>query len=73
MKTADALYLAQLATPVGRPGSGAARYGAAMQLYQAGQMSAELLEVYRMCYKFDAEDPLRVAAYEGVETEGNMP
>ncbi len=73
MMTSNAQCLAQLATPVGQPGSGATRYGAAMQLYQAGQMSAELLEVYRMCCKFDTEDPLRVAAYEGVATEGPTP
>lgn len=54
-------------TPIGAPGSGAARYAAAMSLYQTGQMSAELLEIYRRCCKLDQEDPLDLAQFEGVE------
>lgn len=55
-----------LMTAVGLPGSGAVRYGAAMYFYQQGDMSAELLEIYRCCSKFDNEDPLDLARFEGV-------
>ena len=54
-------------TPVGAVGSGALRYAAAMSLYQAGQMSAELLEIYRRCCKLDQEDPVDLAAFEGID------
>ncbi len=56
-----------LNTPVGQPGSGAARYGAAMYFYKREMLSARMLEVYRMCSKFDRDDPIKVAAYEGIE------
>ena len=59
---------ALLATRIGLPGSGAARYGAAMSLYQRGEMSAELLEIYRRCCNLDDEDPVNLARFEGVET-----
>lgn len=55
-----------LLTTVGTPGSGAIRYAAAMYFFQNGQLSAEMLEIYRSCSKFDAEDPLDLARYEGV-------
>lgn len=55
-----------LTLPVGQPGSGAARYAAAMFFYQQKLMSAELLEIYRRCCKLDAEDPVDLAAFEGV-------
>lgn len=57
---------ALLTVPVGQPGSGAARYGAAMYFYQRKEMSAELLEIYRRCCKFDHEDPVDLAAFEGI-------
>ncbi len=57
---------ALLSTAVGLPGSGAARYGAAMYFHQQGDMSAELLEIYRRCCKFDSEDPLDLARFEAV-------
>ncbi len=59
---------ALLSTGVGLPGSGAVRYGAAMYFYQRGDMSAELLEIYRCCCKLDNEDPLDLARFEGVAT-----
>jgi hypothetical protein len=47
-----------LHAPLGQPGSGRVRYGAAMALYQAGKISAEVLEVYRIAAAHDARDPL---------------
>lgn len=58
--------LADLIRPVGERGSGAARYAAAMYFYNEGTLSSGMLEVYRMCSKFDAEDPISVAVYEGI-------
>ena len=46
--------------------SGIERYSAAMHFYQNGKLSAELLEIYRICCKLDHEDPIRVARLEGV-------
>lgn len=60
---------ALLTVPVGQTGSGAARYGAAMYFYQRKAMSAELLEIYRRCCKFDHEDPIDLAAFEGIPNE----
>lgn len=51
---------------VGAPGSGAARYGAAMYFQQRGRLSAEMLEIYRRCCKLDREDPVDLAKFEGV-------
>jgi hypothetical protein len=45
-------------TPVGVAWSGRARYAAAMFFFQAGEMSAEVLEIYRICCRIDGEDPL---------------
>ncbi len=58
-----------LSLPVGQPGSGAARYGAAMYFYQNHMMTLELLEIYRRCCKFDHEDPEDLAAFEGVDVQ----
>lgn len=63
----SAIPLAHLRAPVGQPGSGAARYGAAMFFYQRGEMSAEALEVYRRCCKLDDEDPVDLMRFEGIE------
>lgn len=46
--------------PVGTEWSGRARYAAAMFFYQHGLMDAETLEVYRICSRLDAEDPVAV-------------
>jgi hypothetical protein len=40
--------------------SGRARYAAAMYFFQKGEMAAEVLEVYRICSRLDAENPLDV-------------
>jgi hypothetical protein len=55
-----------LAAPIGQRGSGAIRYGAAMFFYVRGEMPAEMLEIYRMCSKFDGEDPVKIARFEGI-------
>jgi hypothetical protein len=46
-----------IATPLGQPGSGRVRYGAAMALHRAGELGDAALEVYRICAAKDAEDP----------------
>lgn len=51
-----------LSTPLGAPGSGRVRYGAAMALHAQGRISADQLEVYRMCAPLDAQDPAPVFA-----------
>ena len=43
-------------TPAGEEWSGRARYAAAMYFYRAGEMSAEVLEIYRICSRIDNED-----------------
>ncbi len=55
-----------LVTAIGKPGSGATRYAAAMYFFKSGELSAEMLEIYRQCSKFDMENPLDLAKYEGV-------
>ena len=52
--------------PVGPHRSGRARYAAAMALYQAGQISAEALEVYRICSLLDGQDPAPLLAAAGL-------
>lgn len=47
-------------TPLGEEWSGRTRYAAAMYFHKAGEMSAETLEVYRICARLDAEDPLAI-------------
>ena len=55
-----------LLSDVGPKGSGAARYAAAMYFYMRGEMSEQMLEIYRRCSKFDNEDALDLARHEGV-------
>lgn len=43
--------------PVANPGSGRVRYGAAMALYRAGQITEAQLEVFRELAAHDARDP----------------
>ncbi|MEP3439247.1 MAG: hypothetical protein ABJN75_21060 [Hoeflea sp.] len=50
-----------LLLPLGAPGSGMHRYGAAMFFYQCGKLDAEQLESYRICCNLDFEDPDAVA------------
>lgn len=58
---------ALLIEPLGKPESGQVRYAAAMYMYMAGMMSAEMLEIYRRCSKFDSEDPVEIARLEQVD------
>jgi len=53
---------------IGKPGSGYTRYSAAMYFYMKGLVSAELLEIYRRCCKFDHENPLELARHEDIDT-----
>jgi hypothetical protein len=52
-------------TPLGENWSGRARYAAAMFFYKRGDMSAETLEVYRICSRLDAENPLPIIRDRG--------
>jgi hypothetical protein len=47
-------------TPLGQEWSGRARYAAAMYFNRRGEMSAEALEIYRICSRMDWEDPLAI-------------
>ena len=47
--------------PLGVPGSGRVRYGAAMALYTRGGLSAEALEVYREAAASNCEEVARGA------------
>jgi hypothetical protein len=60
----DALSL--LHSPLGVKGSGRVRYGAAMALWRDGQISAEVLEVYRVAAAHDARDPVAELAIRGL-------
>ena len=46
--------------PPGAEWSGRARYAAAMYFCQRGEMTADVLEIYRICSRLDAEDPVSV-------------
>jgi hypothetical protein len=56
-------------TPLGEPWSGRARYAAAMYFYQAGELGAGVLEVYRICSRLDDEDPLAIIRQRGISPE----
>ena len=60
----EALLL--LHAPLGVPGSGRVRYGAAMALYAQGQISAEVLEVYRVASAHDGRDPAVILSEMGL-------
>jgi len=53
-------------TPLGEPWSGRTRYGAAVFLYNLGEMEPEVLEVYRICSRLDGEDPLAIIRDSGI-------
>lgn len=55
-------------TPLGEPWSGRTRYAAAMYFYKQGAMSAEALEVYRLCARLDGQDPLPIIRERGAGT-----
>lgn len=65
--------LAALAAPLGAPGSGRVRYGAAMALYAAGRIGAEVLEIYRICAPLDAEDPRALLKSRGLTLPTDRP
>jgi len=52
--------------PLGAPGSGRVRYGAAMALYRAGRLGPAQLEVYRETAAHDGRDPAFVLAERGL-------
>lgn len=56
----DLWQLDLLRLPLGEPGSGMHRYGAAMYFHKRGKLDAEQLEAYRICCNLDFEDPERV-------------
>lgn len=55
-----------LLLPVGEEGSGAARYAAAMHLYQKRLLTEEVLEVFRICAPDDKIDPLAQLRRRGI-------
>lgn len=58
--------LALLNTPLGEPGSGRVRYGAAMQLFCAGLISEAQLDVYLEAAAHDARDPALILTDRGL-------
>lgn len=56
-------------TQPGPAWSGRARYAAAMYFYQRGEMTAETLEIYRVCSRQDAVDPVDVLTRHGIGSE----
>jgi hypothetical protein len=54
-------------TPLGETWSGRARYAAAMYFYRQGALSAEALEVYRVCARLDKENPLPIIRERGAD------
>lgn len=58
----DGRQLALLTLPLGQPGSGMIRYGAAMYFYRRGMLDADTLEAHRICCNLDFEDPKAVAS-----------
>jgi hypothetical protein len=67
--TETAEQWALINTPLGEPWSGRTRYAAAMYFYKRGELSAETLEVYRLCSRRDWEDPLPIIRERGVGKE----
>jgi hypothetical protein len=61
---------ALIAAPLGVPGSGRVRYGAAMALYARGQLSDAQLEVFREAAAHDGRDPAAVLAERGLPPVG---
>ncbi len=54
-------------TPLGEAWSGRTRYAAAMYFHKRGELSADALEVYRICSRLDGEDPLPIIAERGAD------
>jgi hypothetical protein len=53
-------------TPLGVEWSGRTRYAAANFYYRRGEMNAGTLEVYRICSRLDAENPLPIIHERGI-------
>lgn len=47
---------ALILTPAGEEWSGRTRYAAAMYFYRKNELSADVLEIYRICSRIDHED-----------------
>lgn len=58
--------LEHLHAPLGVPGSGRVRYGAAMAFWRAGLISEAQLDVYRDASPHDARDPAEMLAERGL-------
>ncbi len=58
MENEDDMHWRMILTEPGMPWSGRTRYAAAMHFYQSGEMTPEVLEIYRICSRIDAEDPV---------------
>ncbi|CAN7626536.1 hypothetical protein LJR231_004762 [Phyllobacterium sp. LjRoot231] len=56
-------------TPLGQEWSGRTRYAAAMYFNRQGEMSAETLEIYRICSRLDWEDPLAILRSQHIGSE----
>lgn len=56
----EALNRRLILTSPGSDWSGRTRYAAAMYFYQTGRMSADVLEIYRICSRQDEVDPADV-------------
>lgn len=56
-----------LYTPLGLPGSGRQRYGAAMALHRDGKLSDAALEAYRIASPLDAQDPEQLLRSAGAQ------
>ena len=59
--------LALLNTPLGQPGSGRLRYGAAMYFHQQGRLDARALEAFRMAAASDTDDVRSVMGAHGID------
>ena len=55
-----------LHTPLGVPGSGRVRYGAAMELFRRGVLGEAQLDAYREASPFDSRDPALLLAERGL-------
>lgn len=59
--------LQHLHAPLGVPGSGRVRYGAAMALFRLGVLSEAQLDVYREASPHDGRDPAQLLAERGLD------
>lgn len=50
--------MSDISAPLGVKGSGRVRYAAAMELYQSGKISPQVLEIYRIASALDGQEPM---------------